>query len=60
LHAIISKSGNVEQLTVVSGPEMLRANAISAVQQWKYKPYQLNGEATEVDTTITVNFSFGG
>jgi protein TonB len=60
LHAIISKTGAVEQLSVVSGPEMLRANAISAVQQWKYKPYLLNGEPTEVDTTITVNFTFGG
>jgi protein TonB len=60
LHAIISKTGSVEQLSVVSGPEMLRANAIAAVQTWKYKPYMLNGEPTEVDTTITVNFSFGG
>ncbi|MGI4757313.1 MAG: energy transducer TonB, partial [Janthinobacterium lividum] len=60
LHAIISKTGSVEQLSVVSGPEMLRANAISAVQSWKYKPYLLNGDPTEVDTTITVNFSFGG
>ena len=60
LHAIISKTGSIQSLTVVSGPEMLRANAVAAVQEWKYKPYLLNGEPTEVDTTITVNFSFGG
>jgi protein TonB len=60
LHAVISKTGTIESLAVVSGPEMLRANAVSAVQDWRYRPYLLNGEPTEVDTTITVNFLFGG
>ncbi len=60
LHAVISKSGEMERLTVVSGPEMLRSSAVAAVQTWRYRPYQLNGEATEVETTITVNFSLGG
>ena len=59
LHAIISKSGSIERLEVVSGPEMLRASALDAVRQWKYKPYILNGDPTEVETTITVNFNFG-
>jgi len=31
--------------------------AIDAVRQWKYRPYVLNGEPTEVMTTITVNFA---
>jgi protein TonB len=60
LHAIISKTGTIQSLSVVSGPEMLRAPAVAAVQDWRYKPYLLNGEPTEVDTTITVNFSFAG
>lgn len=59
LHAVISRGGSIESLAVVSGPEMLRASAVSAVQDWRYKPYLLNGEPTEVDTTITVNFSSG-
>lgn len=59
LHAVISKTGAIQSLSVLSGPDMLRANAVSAVQDWRYKPYLLNGEPTEVDTTITVNFSFG-
>lgn len=59
LHAVISKGGTVENLQVVSGPEMLRASALDAVRNWRYKPYLLNGEPTEVDTTITVNFNFG-
>jgi protein TonB len=59
LHAIISKTGEMQRLTVVSGPEMLRSSAVAAVQTWRYRPYLLNGEATDVETTITVNFSFG-
>jgi protein TonB len=34
--------------------------AIAAVRQWVYRPYLLNGEPTEVDTTITVNFALNG
>lgn len=60
LHAVISRTGSIQSLSVVSGPEMLRASAVAAVQDWRYRPYLLNGEPTEVDTTITVNFSFGG
>jgi protein TonB len=60
LHAIIDKNGNIKNLQAISGPEMLRSAAIDAVQRWRYKPYLLNGEPTEVDTTITVNFNFGG
>jgi len=60
LHALISKTGTIENLTVVSGPEMLRAAALDAVRSWRYKPYLLNGEPTEVDTTVTVNFNLGG
>ncbi|AFL86554.1 TonB family protein [Terriglobus roseus DSM 18391] len=60
LHAVISKTGAIESLSVVSGHEMLRASAVAAVQGWRYRPYLLNGDPTEVETTITVNFSFGG
>ena len=60
LHAIISKTGSIEQLNVVSGPPMLVGAATDAVKQWRYKPYLLNGEPTEVDTTVIVNFNLNG
>jgi protein TonB len=60
LHAVISKTGTIEKLEVISGPEMLRTAATEAVRNWRYKPYLLNGDPTEVDTQITVNFNFGG
>lgn len=60
LHAIIGKDGAIEDLEVISAPsESLAEASIDAVSQWKYEPYLLNGKATEVDTTITVYFSFG-
>jgi protein TonB len=59
LHATISKTGNITNLTVVSGNAMLTGAAVDAVRNWRYKPYLLNGEPTEVETTVTVNFNFG-
>lgn len=58
LHAIIAKDGTVQDLKVISGPELLVGSALEAVKQWTYQPTLLNGEPVEVDTTITVIFSF--
>jgi TonB family protein len=58
-HAIIGKTGEIQELQLVSGPPMLVNSARNAVIQWKYKPYLLNGQPTEVETTINVNYSFG-
>jgi protein TonB len=60
LHAIIGKDGRIKNLQVQSGNAMLTQAAIDAVQNWRYKPFILSGEPTEVETTVTVNFSFGG
>ncbi|QNI38365.1 energy transducer TonB [Edaphobacter sp. 4G125] len=59
MKAIISKEGTVQDLQVVSGPKELRAASIDAVKEWKYKPYRLNGDLRDVETTITVNYSIG-
>ena len=60
LHAIIAKDGTIQELSFVSGPPMLVKSAMDAVKQWRYKPYLLNGDPVEVETTINVDFSFGG
>jgi protein TonB len=39
---------------------MLVKAAVEAVQQWRYRPYILNGEPVEVETHVTVNFSLTG
>jgi protein TonB len=58
LRAIISKTGTIEDLEVsfATSPMFVLAS-INAVRQWTYRPYLLNGQPTEVDTTITVNYA---
>lgn len=60
LDAIISKDGNIENLRVISGPKELQAPSLDAVKTWKYKPYLLNGDPVEVETTINVVYSLAG
>jgi protein TonB len=59
IEAVISKAGRIESVQAVSGPEMLRKAAADAVAAARYRPYLLNGQPTEVKTTITVVFSLG-
>ena len=56
LKAIIGKDGNIKELQALSGPPLLIPSAIDAVKQWHYRPYLLNGEAVEVETSVTVTF----
>jgi protein TonB len=60
LSALIGKDGSIQNLHVVSGHPMLTNSALEAVKEWKYRPYILNGEPVEVETTINVNFSLSG
>lgn len=57
--ATISKTGTIESLQVVSGPQLLYQAALDAIRAAHYQPYLLNGEPTEVQTTITINFTMG-
>lgn len=56
LQATISRSGTIENLRVVNGPPMLQQAALDAVHTWRYRPYMLNGEPIEVETTVNVVF----
>ena len=58
LRAIISKTGEIQNLEVVSGHPMLVPAAIQAVKQWRYRPFLLTGEPVEVETGVTVTFHF--
>jgi periplasmic protein TonB len=59
LQAVISKSGTIDKLRVISGSAMLQQAALEAVSQWRYRPYLLNGQPVEVETTVNVVFSMG-
>jgi periplasmic protein TonB len=59
LAATISTEGRIENLRIISGHPMLRQAAIDAVKTWRYRPYQLNNQPVEVETTININFTLG-
>lgn len=52
LEVVVGKDGNVLNARKVSGPENLVPAAVEAVRKWKYRPYLINGEPIEVDTTV--------
>lgn len=57
LAATISKIGTIANLRVVSGPPALQQAAFDAVSNWRYRPYLLNGQPVDVETTVNVVFS---
>jgi len=60
LRAVIDRDGIIQNLKVVSGPPLLVHAAMSAVRQWRYRPFYLNDQPVEVETQVTVNFTLGG
>jgi len=57
LQTLIAADGSVEEMRVISGPTILVSAARQAVQQWKFKPYLLNGKPVETYARVTVNFT---
>jgi TonB family protein len=60
LSVVIGDDGNVKNIQVVSGPNELQQSSIDAVRQWTYKPYLLNGNPVEVNTTVNIVYSLEG
>lgn len=60
LGATIGRDGRIHDLRVIEAPwPSLVYAAVWAVSQWQYKPYMINGEPVEVDTTVNVFFTLG-
>ena len=61
VHVIVNEAGKVQDAQITSAPApALAESAMQAVMQWTYRPYLLNGKPTAVESTVTVNYSFGG
>ncbi len=58
LDVVIDVQGQVKYATILSGDLTLGNAARSAVLGWRYRPYLQNGRAVDVETTVTVTFSF--
>jgi protein TonB len=57
---VITRQGTIEKLQVLRGHPLLVKAAVDAVDEWRYRPYVLNGEPVEVETDVTVKFSLSG
>ena len=60
LDVVITKTGEVSKLQLISGHPMLAPAAIDAVKQWRYRPYEKDGVPVDVETTVQVNFRLAG
>jgi periplasmic protein TonB len=56
LEATIDTQGNITALKVLRGDPILVAASVAAVKKWKYRPYLLNGDPVEVETSIKIMF----
>lgn len=57
LEALISRTGSIQDIQVLSGPAILSEAAREAVKQWHFKPYYQDGRPVETEARITVNFT---
>ena len=57
LQAQIDKEGRVKAVKVINGNSLLAHAAITAVKEWRYEPYKLNGQTVEMSAQITLNFT---
>jgi protein TonB len=59
MDATISREGTIAKLRVIDGPATMRQAAVDAVAEARNRPFLLNGEPVEVQTSIRVIFSLG-
>ena len=56
LHILIDSQGHVAKVQQKSGHPILIQAAKDAVNKWDYQPFLLNGQPTDVETSVTVKF----
>jgi TonB family protein len=59
LETLIAANGRVQQVTPISGNPQLAESAATAVRQWRYKPFTVDGKQVPIRTQVTVTFMLG-
>lgn len=59
LCAVIDTQGKVKNVEVAGGRPELSSSAKYAVQQWRYRPYVVDGKPVDVKTQVVVWFRLG-
>lgn len=56
LAATIGKDGRLHNLKALCGHPILIDASMEAIKQWRYRPYMVNGEPVDLETTIKTEF----
>jgi TonB family protein len=56
MKAVIATDGRVKEIHVLSGNRILAEAAVQAVRFWRYTRHELNGDAVEAETSVTISF----
>jgi TonB family protein len=59
LRFTISEEGLPKNILLVSGHPILSPAAVEAVQQWRFRPYEVDEQPVEAETRITIRFRLG-
>lgn len=57
LEVIVGIDGSVASIRTLSGDPLLAEAAATAVREWHYEPYRLQGRAAEFQTDVTLKFA---
>ena len=56
LEAVVSESGAVEKVNIVSGNPLLTRPAAEAVKKWKFAPFTAEGKAVKAVVPVSMSF----
>ena len=56
LEALVSESGSVEKVNIVSGNPVLTRPAADAVRKWKFAPFTADGRTVKALVPVSLNF----
>jgi outer membrane biosynthesis protein TonB len=56
IEIVVAKSGEPVEIRALEGHPMLLSATIEAAEQWRFRPYRLNGELVEVSMKVRVIF----
>jgi protein TonB len=56
LKVVVAETGEVKEVSSLSGDPLLAQPAADAVRQWKYTPYTVDGTPVEMETQVSLTF----
>ncbi len=56
--AVVGTTGEVNLVSILSGPPSLRAPAVVSLKEYRYEPATRNGQPVPAHVTITIHFRF--